>query len=89
MLRPYSSLLEAGAPPSVGCRVPASVASQPVLPHYIRWDAQFAFRLAKPYNKGREVFIEIVAVGAGGQVITVIEGLSPANKAAGQPGRDL
>jgi Protein of unknown function (DUF4058) len=37
----------------------------------------------------REVFIEILTVGEGGQVITVMEVLSPANKAAGQPGRDL
>src|SRR5262249_55276666 len=37
----------------------------------------------------REVFIEILTVGEGGQVITVMEVLSPANKAASQPGREL
>jgi len=37
----------------------------------------------------REVFIEILATGAEDQVVTVIEVLSPANKAPGSSGRQL
>jgi hypothetical protein len=37
----------------------------------------------------REVFIELLTVGADSRVITVIEVLSPANKAPGHPGRAL
>jgi hypothetical protein len=37
----------------------------------------------------REVFIEILPVGDESRVITVIEGLSPNNKAAGSAGREL
>lgn len=37
----------------------------------------------------REVFIEILAIGDESRVVTVIEVLSPSNKTAGTPGRDL
>jgi hypothetical protein len=37
----------------------------------------------------REVFIEILTIGDESRVVTVIEVLSPSNKTAGTPGRDL
>jgi hypothetical protein len=37
----------------------------------------------------REVFIEILTVGDASRVVAVIEVLSPSNKTAGAPGRDL
>jgi len=37
----------------------------------------------------REVFIEILSIGNESHVVTVIEVLSPSNKTAGTPGRDL
>jgi hypothetical protein len=37
----------------------------------------------------REVFVEILAIGDESRVVTVIEVLSPSNKTAGTPGRDL